>query len=74
LPTLGRTISPAPENVISQPLVTTLTVTVGDVSLYRSGIPCLPGISLTPKDRVQTLPNRIVGRNPLAPEIWRLRR
>jgi hypothetical protein len=74
LPSLGRTITPAPENVISQPLVTALTVTRGDVPLYRSRITLLPGVTPAPEDGVTAISVWIIRRNSLAPEIWRLRR
>jgi hypothetical protein len=56
LPALGRTITPAPENVIPQPMVTALTVTVGDVSLYRSRITLLPSVAHPPEDGVTAIP------------------
>jgi hypothetical protein len=47
---------------------------VGDVSLYRSRITRLPSVAHTPEDGVTAISVWIVGRNALAPEIWRLRR
>jgi hypothetical protein len=72
LPTLGRIIPPAPENVIPPPLVTALAVTSGNVPFYRSRITLLSDIARTPKDGVPTISVWIVRRNPLAPDIRRL--
>ncbi|MBM1258945.1 hypothetical protein JQU16_22400, partial [Ponticoccus sp. SC6-60] len=72
LSTLGRSITPTPENVIPPPLVTALVITGDDVPLDGGGITFLPDITPTPKDGVQTLPNRIVGRGALPPDIRRL--
>tara|TARA_R110002110_G_scaffold21093_1_gene84193 strand:- start:151 stop:375 length:225 start_codon:yes stop_codon:yes gene_type:complete len=73
LPALGRTISPTPENVISQPLITVFPVTRGDVSLYRSRITLLSGVAHTPEDGVTAISVWIIRRKALAPETWRLR-
>jgi hypothetical protein len=54
-------------------MVTALTVTGGDVPLYRSRITLLPGISLTPEDGVTAISVWIIRRKALAPEIRRSR-
>ena len=53
-------------------MVTALAITGDDASLDGGGITFLPDITPTPKDGVQTLPNRIVRRGALAPDIRRL--
>jgi hypothetical protein len=52
-------------------LVTTLTVTGGDVTLYSSRITCLPGVAHTPEDGITAISVWIIRRKALAPEIRR---
>lgn len=70
---LRHSIPPAPENVIPPPPITALAATGGNVPFYRSRITLLPDIAPTPKDSLPTISVWIVGRNPLAPNVRRLR-